>query len=409
MEIALEIGFSRFGKTSPNPPVGAVIVKNGTIVSTGGTFPCGLDHAEVCAIKNASVDIAGAEMYVSLEPCCHREKRTPPCTDAIIASKISRVYVPVLDPNPEVAGRGIETLRRAGVDVVIMSEMSEKAYDLIRHFKKYLFKKMPYVIHKSAITLDGKIATETGESKWISSEYSRYISHKLRGIVDAVIVGKNTMIKDDPALDVRTELFSDNVKDFFKRSAPVISGRESFFLEMLLKVSETELSASPLRVIIGAPENIDFQKKIFKDKNYVIFVNESGKESLMKHSENGEIEKMVESNNIVFVKGHTGREQIDFVLNELHKRGKMMLMVEGGGTVAGSFLDAGQIDQFVYFIAPKILGSGTGVVTSKGKQTIAESSALYDISTVMIKDDILYNAYSEPTLGVCGENECLQA
>ena len=409
MEIALEIGFSRFGKTSPNPPVGALIVKNGTIVSSGGTFPCGYDHAEVCAIKNAATDIAGAEMYVSLEPCCHHGKRTPPCTDAIIAARIARVYVPVLDPNPEVAGKGIETLRSAGVDVVIMSDMSERAYDLIRHFRKYLFSKLPYVIHKSAITLDGKIAAGTGDSKWISSEYSRYISHKLRSVVDAIIIGKNTMMKDDPALDVRADLFGDNIKDYFKRSAPGISGRGSFFLEMLLKVRETETGASPLRVIIGAPEKIDFQKKVFKDNNYVIFVNESGKESMLKQSGSAEIQKLMELNNIVFVKGHTRKEQTEYILNELYNRGKMMVMLEGGGTAAGSFFDSGQIDQFIYFIAPKILGSGTDVVSAEGRQKISDSLVLYDVSTVMLKDDMLYNAYSEPTLGVCRENECLQA
>ncbi len=408
MEMALEIGFSRMGKTSPNPPVGAVIVKNGSIIATGGTSPCGSDHAEVCAIKNAITDVAGADMYVSLEPCCHYSKRTPPCTDAIKASKIARVYVPVLDPNPEVAGKGIETLRKAGIEVIIMSEMSEKAYDLIRHFKKYLFKKTPYIIHKSAITLDGKIATKTGDSKWISSEYSRYISHKLRSIVDAVIIGKNTMIKDDPALDVRMDWFNNNIKEFYKRSELKIAGRESFFLEMLLKFSEIDPTSSPLRVVIGAPEKIDFKRKIFKDDNYLLFINESRRENLLKQHESGEIKRIIESNNIVFVQGHSKKEQIGFILNELYNRGKMMLMVEGGGTAAGSFFDADEIDQFIYFIAPKILGNGTDVVGAEGKQAISESRMLYDVSTVMIKEDMLYNAYSEPTLGICKEIECLQ-
>jgi diaminohydroxyphosphoribosylaminopyrimidine deaminase / 5-amino-6-(5-phosphoribosylamino)uracil reductase len=408
MEMALEIGFSRMGRTSPNPPVGAVIIKNGEIISTGGTSPCGSDHAEICAIKNAVTDLSGAEMYVSLEPCCHYSKLTPPCTDAIKASKIGRLYVPVLDPNPEVAGRGISTLREAGIEVVIMSEMSEKAYDLIRHFRKYLFKKTPYIIHKSAISLDGKIATKTGDSKWISSEYSRYISHKLRSIVDAVIIGKNTMMKDDPALDVRTDLFNDNIKEFFRRSEFNITGRQSFFLEMLIKLRETDLAASPLRVVIGAPEKIDFKKKIFKDDNYILFINESRRDNLLKQNGSNEVKKIIESNNIVFVKGHSKKEQIDFILKELYNRGKMMLMVEGGGAAAGSFFDAGEVDQFIYFVAPRILGKGTAVIEAEGKKTISESHSLYDITTVMLKEDILYNAYSEPTLGICKEIECLQ-
>jgi diaminohydroxyphosphoribosylaminopyrimidine deaminase / 5-amino-6-(5-phosphoribosylamino)uracil reductase len=407
MEMALGMGFSRMGKTSPNPPVGAVIVKNGEIVSTGGTSPCGSDHAEICAIKNAHTALAGAEMYVSLEPCCHYGKRTPPCTDAIKSSGISRVYLPVLDPNPEVAGRGINTLREAGIDVVIMSDMSEKAYDLIRHFRKFLFKKTPYIIHKSAISLDGKIATKTGDSKWISSEYSRYISHRLRSIVDAVIVGKNTLMKDDPALDVRTDSFKDNIKNFFRRSEYKTSGRDSFFVEMLLK-SADDSSASPLRVVIGAPEKIDFKSRIFNNDNYILFINELRRENLLKQHGSDEIKRLIGSKNIVFVKGHSRKEQIDFILKELYNRGKMLIMVEGGGKAAGSFFDAGEVDQYIYFVAPRILGNGTAVIEAEGRQTVSDSRLLYDVTTVMMKDDILYNAYSEPTLGICKEIECLQ-
>ena len=407
MEMAIEIAFARLGKTSPNPSVGAVIVKNGEVISRGGTSPCGFDHAEVCAIKNANTDLSGAEMYVSLEPCCHYEKKTPPCTDAIKTAKIARVYIPVLDPNPAVAGKGVETLREAGIDVVFMHEMSERAYDLIRHFKKYIFKKTPYVIHKSAITLDGKIAAISGDSKWISSEYSRYISHKLRSIVDAVIIGKNTMIKDNPALNVRLDSFPDMVKEYFRKSEFIINGRDSFFLEMLLKSEQADSSVSPLRVAVGASEKIDFTKMFFSDNNYILFVNEARRERLLQNGEDT-INKLIESKNIVFVKGRSGKEQVKFILNELYLRGKMMVMLEGGGTVAGSFFDAGEIDQFVYFIAPRIIGNGTNVIEGEGRNKISDSHVMNDISTVMIKDDILYNAYSEPTLGVCKETECLQ-
>ncbi len=408
MEMAMEIGFGRMGKTSPNPPVGAVIVRNGRIISSGGTSPCGSDHAEVCAIKNAKEDLTGSEMYVSLEPCCHYEKKTPPCTDAIKEAGISRVIVPVLDPNPAVAGKGIETLRGAGIDVVIMSEMSEKAYDLIRHFRKYILKNTPYVIHKSALTLDGKIASKTGDSKWISSEYSRYISHKLRSVVDAVIIGKNTMVKDDPALDVRADLFPEDIKDYFDGSDFIIDGKPSFFLEMLLKSKMIDMSVMPLRVVIGLPDKIDFRKKIFNDDNYLLFVNETRKESILKEHEDENINKLIESKNIVFTSGHSRIEQIRSILDELYKRGRTMVMLEGGGILAGSFFEAGEIDQFMYFVAPRIIGSGTDLLKAEGKPAISESRKLYDISTVMLKDDLLYNAYSEPTLGICRETECLQ-
>ncbi|MFH0974924.1 MAG: bifunctional diaminohydroxyphosphoribosylaminopyrimidine deaminase/5-amino-6-(5-phosphoribosylamino)uracil reductase RibD [Spirochaetota bacterium] len=408
MELALEIGFSRLGKTSPNPSVGAVIVKNGEIISTGGTAPCGSDHAEVYALKNARTDVSGAEMYVSLEPCCHYDKRTPPCTDAIKASKISRVYIPVLDPNPAVAGKGVETLRNAGIDVVFMSDMSERAYDLIRHFKKYIFKKTPYIIHKSALTLDGKIAAKSGDSKWISSDYSRYVAHKLRSIMDAVIIGKNTMLKDDPGLDVRLDSFKDTVKEYFRRSEFKITGRGSFFIEMLLKQIKIDSLVSPLRVVIGSPEKIDFNKKIFKDNNFLLFVDEAKKEKILKENESDDINGLIKSKNIIFTQWNTGKELVRIVLHELYNRGKMTVMVEGGGTAAGSFFDAGEIDQFIYFITPRLLGSGKDVVHAEGRQLISESQILHDVSAVMLKDDILYNAYSEPTLGVCRETECLQ-
>jgi len=404
MEMALEIAFSRMGKTSPNPPVGAVIVKNGEIVSTGGTFPCGYDHAEVCAIKNAGRDLSGAEMFVSLEPCCHRSKKTPPCTDAIINANISRVYVPLFDPNPSVSGKGAETLRNAGIEVVIMSDMAGKAFDLIRPFTRFITKNKPFVIHKSAMTLDGRIASQTGDSKWISSEYSRYIAHKLRAKADAVIIGKNTMTSDNPSLNIRLDSFPAEVKGYFKENLQII-GKESFFLEMLLK-SEEDISVSPLRVLIGLPEKIDITKNFFKDDNFLIFESRSKEEVLQ--NDNSDLRNLIGADKIVFVEGNTKAEQAGNILNELGARGKILLLLEGGGGIAGSFLAAGGIDQFLYFIAPRIIGEGTSVIKTSINKTISEAQNLHDISIALLKDDLLYNAYLEPVSGLYGGKPCLQ-
>ena len=391
MHAALEIAFSRMGRTSPNPSVGAVIVKNGKIISRGGTSAFGDDHAEVVAIKNAEEDLHGAEIYVSLEPCCcHDQKKTPPCADALIQAGITRVYIPVIDPNPVVSGKGIQQLQEAGIDVVVMDDMAHKANDLIRQFRKYIQRKKPFVIHKSAVTLDGSIATESGDSKWISNEYSRYIVHKLRAIVDAVIIGKNTLLADNPALNVRLDSFSEDVKEYFRNSDFSISGRDSFFLRMLLGSDAPDEAVSPLRVVIGLPEE-SIPGNILFDDNYLFFTEESKKDLL----KNGIHNEMIEAERIVFIEGKSRKEQIEQILGELYNRGKMLVMLEGGGTVAGSFFEAGEIDQVCYFITPKLLGGGKSPLDGTGRVTIQDASALHDVSTVMLKEDVLYNAYAE--------------
>ena len=395
MEMALKIAFSRLGKTSPNPPVGAVIVKDEKVVSTGGTSLYGLDHAEIVAIRNAKADLEGSDIYVSLEPCSHYGK-TPPCTEAIIQSRIARVYIPLLDPNPLVAGKGVARLKEAGVDVVIMKDMAFKAYDLIRHFKKYILKDRAYVLQKNAMSLDGKIATFEGDSKWISSDYSRYIVHKLRSIVDAVIIGKNTLTQDDPTLNIRFDSFPEDVKRYTNNIKDASFLKKSFFLEMLLNSDETENPNSPLRVIIGLPERINTDRKIFFDDNFIFFTEERNRDDLIKREDYNKITRLISNGRIQFVDGDTRREQIGSIVENLSQQGKMFLMLEGGGTLSASFLSAGEIDQFLYFISPKIIGGGISPIEGAGAKTIQDSVPLYDVSAIMIKEDILYNAYKYP-------------
>jgi diaminohydroxyphosphoribosylaminopyrimidine deaminase/5-amino-6-(5-phosphoribosylamino)uracil reductase len=392
MEMALKIAFERMGKTSPNPPVGSVIVKNDTVIATGGTGPFGSSHAEAAALAYAGGDCAGADMYVSLEPCNHYGK-TPPCTAAIIQSGIARVFIPALDPNPLVSGKGVAELTKAGVDVIRMEEMADYAVDLIRAFKKYILRHRPFVISKSAVTLDGRIASKTGDSRWISSEYSRCLVHRLRSKVDAVIIGKNTLVRDNPFLNVRLGSFKAEVAGYFRGRQPGMNGRDNFLLKSLITEEPADVHM-PLRVVIGIPDDIDFKGNIMADNNYIFFERRDVYDRLIKS--NSSMQKKIESVNIHLVDAVSAAEEIKAVVDELARRGVMFAMLEGGGRLAGSFLDAGEIDQFLYIIAPKIAGSGIPPLAGTGVDSISEALVLRDVSVMPIKDDIIYNGYREP-------------
>jgi len=202
MRLALRLARKGAGRVSPNPMVGAVVVDpSGEIISTGYHPEFGKPHAERIALKKLGYKASGATLYVNLEPCCHHGK-TLPCTEAIIKSGVKRVVVGVLDPNPQVSGRGVEILRKHGIEVKV-GVLEEECKWLNRGFFKWVLKGIPYVVLKWAQTLDGKIATVTGESKWISSERALNYAHRLRAESDAVVVGKNTVLADDPELTVR--------------------------------------------------------------------------------------------------------------------------------------------------------------------------------------------------------------
>ena len=203
MELALSLAKRALGSTSPNPAVGAVVVKDGVIVGEGYTQPPGSAHAEVVALKQAGVNSSGAVMYVTLEPCCHFG-RTPPCTQAIISSGISEIHIASLDPNPLVSGKGKAELEDAGIKTVL-GEHKEEALELNEGYTKFITTGDPFVITKFAMSLDGKLATRTGDSRWISGEESRRYAHKLRRSVDAIIVGVGTVLADDPRLTVRAK------------------------------------------------------------------------------------------------------------------------------------------------------------------------------------------------------------
>lgn len=392
MNLALEIAFSRTGSTSPNPAVGAVIVKNGSVIATGGTGPYGTAHAEVRAIgdaKSMGHDLSGSEMFVSMEPCSHYGT-TDPCAEAIIREKISRVNIAIVDPNPKVAGKGIKMLENAGIEVIMMENFSRGAYDLIRGFEKLILQKIPFVISKSAVTLDGRIATSAGDSKWISSEYSRYISHKLRAKVDAIVIGKKTYESDNPSLNARFADFSKEVSDYFSSEKFAFSGYDNFFLKELLSADIKDYK-DPLRVIAGIPEFFHENSSFFKDDNYVIVEDKDNLNRALK----GEWKNNLNKLNIETTEALTPEESALYILEMLGKRGVLNLMLEGGAGLNSSFFSSGGIDQFIYFIAPKVSGNGISVLNNTGSEKMSEALKLHDVSTVLIGHDLLYNAYTK--------------
>ncbi len=305
----LALGLAEKGNPSPNPCVGAVIVKNGKILGSGYHKKAGMPHAEVEAIKNAGINAKGATLYVNLEPCNHYG-RTPPCTKAIIKAGVRKVVVAMKDPNPDVKGGGEEELRKRWIKIE-KGIMESEAKKLNEVFVKYSKTKIPFVVAKAAMSLDGKIATRTGDSKWITGENARRYAHKLRSRYDAVLAGINTVLKDNPRLTSR-----------------IRGGR------------------NPLRVVL------DDTLKIPLDANV------AGKGTIIATTERFDTGKKaaLESRGIRVLM--CGRKRVDLktLLKKLGEMGITSLLVEGGAEVQGSFLDAKLIDKLVFFYAPKLIG-----------------------------------------------------
>ena len=392
MEKALAAAYGNIGKTSPNPSVGAVIVKDGLIISEGVTCPYGQSHAEIMAIASAGDRAPGADMYISLEPCDH-QGNTPPCTKAMIEAGIAGVYIPILDPNPLVSGKGVKRLTDAGVRVQFLHEYESHAADLIRPFKKYILRKKPFVIGKSALTLDGRIAAPSGDSKWITSEFSRYLVHRLRAKVDAVMVGKNTFAKDRPGLRATPNKFGEEIRRHYSDNSWEINGRYNFFLDSLLKDESRDFN-QPLRIIAGLPEDINPEDDFFWQGDHLIFENKKSLDRLI--TKNKDLKSILGRLDIAELEDGSPAEAVQSMLEFLYKRGIMLILLEGGSVLNGSFYDAGEIDQYLYFIAPRIAGGGLSPVSGTGAAVISDSLRLHDVSSVMIRDEVLITGYKEP-------------
>ncbi len=347
MSLALRLAKRAEGMTSPNPLVGAVVVKRGKIIGKGYHRKAGLPHAEIEALLDAERkghNLKGSTLYITLEPCCHTGKRTPPCVDAIIERGISKLVVGTLDLNPNVNGKGIRILRERGIEVKV-GVLADRCIEINEAFFKYVTTGMPFIILKLAATIDGKIATFTGDSKWIGSEIQRKYAHRLRNQVDAVIIGIETVIQDDPHLTVRLGKKSD------RQPTPVVLD-------------------SKLRIPIDA-------KLLSLHRSPIIATTPSGDSKKVK-----DLEEM--GARVLFIdQEKDGR--VD-VLNLVKKLGDMEItsvLVEGGSETAASFLKNGIVDKIVFFYAPKIIGSeGISMV---GKLNVSDVKNALSIKKIQVK------------------------
>lgn len=353
MSLALNLAKSAKGKTNPNPLVGAVIVKDDMIVGTGLHRKAGEPHAEVHAFRMAGDHAKDATLYVTLEPCSHFGK-TPPCANLVKESGVKRVVVAMQDPNPEVAGRGIQLLRDAGIEVVV-GVLEKEAYTLNERFIHNMLTKRPFVISKFAMTLDGKIATANGHSQWITSEEARLHVHHLRNEVDAILVGVGTVLKDNPSLTTRL---------------PDRAGK------------------NPIRVVLDRSLRTPLDASIV-NTNIARTIIVTDYESDTKAYELMGVEILRVPIN------ESGKLDLQVMLEELYARGITDILVEGGGEVNASFLRADLIDKFFAYIAPKILGGAHSVTPFKGSDvdTIDLATQLTFDSVKQIGPDLLITVY----------------
>jgi diaminohydroxyphosphoribosylaminopyrimidine deaminase/5-amino-6-(5-phosphoribosylamino)uracil reductase len=356
MKMALSLAERGRGWTSPNPLVGAVIVKDAKVVGQGFHQAAGGPHAEIFALEEAGDDAGGATLYVTLEPCNHTG-RTPPCTHAILKSGIARVVAGMKDPNPKVTGGGLDYLRRQGLDVVV-GICEKKCRRLNEIFIKYANTTLPFVILKCAATLDGRIATRTGDSKWITNPRSRHFVHELRHAVDAVMVGVGTVIKDDPQLTTRLKS---------------------------LKGSD------PMRIVLDTHLSIPPQARLLhlsSDSATLVvtgfLVSPEKRQSLQRAGVQ-----------LLAVDCHEDHIDLKALVKELGRREITSLLIEGGSRVNGSALRAGIVDKVCMFYAPKICGGDDGVpiCAGAGVERMGQSIRLKDISVHRFEDDVMIEGY----------------
>ena len=352
MEEACQLALMGKGYTKTNPVVGAIVVKDSKIISRGFHTGFGGPHAEIEAIAAAGEDARGADLYVTLEPCSHYGK-TPPCTKRIIEAGIKRVFIGVCDPNPLNAGKGIWELLNHKIEV-FLGFAETLCAELIEDFAKYIYAKTPYYTLKIAQTLDGKIATPTGESKWITSESSRNYVHYLRSVSDAILVGINTVLKDDPELNPRL-VFSEN---------------------------------DPVKVVLDNHLKIPENSKLIKNsaEKLIIFTSK-------KACETEKSKKFMELGIKVFAsEENNGLIDLHYVSEKLIENNLLNILVEGGGQIFGSFIRDKMADKIHLFIAPRILGDGVTSVSNSGILKISDALTLGEYSIKKFENDILISS-----------------
>ncbi len=355
MKQALRLAEKGWGRTSPNPMVGAVLLKDGKVVGRGYHARAGEAHAEILALRQAGEEAKGATLYINLEPCTHHG-RTPPCAPEVIEAKVRRAVIGMEDPNPLIRGKGVDTLRRAGLEVRV-GILEKECQRLNEAFCKYILKKEPFVTLKAAATLDGKIATRGGDSKWISSETSRRFVHRLRDKVDGILVGIGTILKDDPMLTARIK-----------------GGRDPYriILDSRLRIPEGAkvVNLSPSKTIIATTE-LAPRDRIERLEN--------------------------KGARVVLLGSKEGRIDLRACLSKLAEMEMMHLLVEGGSQVNGSFLDEGLIDKLLLFLSPKLIGDSRapGIFCGRGVASLNEAFLLKEFKVKRIGEDLLWEGYLE--------------
>ena len=328
MEKALELARSGLGTTSPNPSVGAVVVKDGVEIGRGSTSPPGQNHAEINALQQAGDSALGSTLYTTLEPCSIFG-RTPPCTKAIIDAGVAQVHVAAIDPNPMISGSGCAELRSAGIEV-LLGEKSDEAHVLYEAFAKHIKTGMPFVSVKFAMSLDGKIAAASGDSKWVTGVESRNMVQQMRRECDAVLVGVNTVLADDPQLTARD-------------------------------ADGSPLPRQPLRVVVDSHCRTPSGARLLRQPgNTVIATTLPSPDSRIAQLTRAGAEVLT------LPAGPDGRVSLEELLGELGRRGVVSLLVEGGGELLGSLFDHALVDKVFAFIAPVVIGGKTAVSPVEG-------------------------------------------
>jgi diaminohydroxyphosphoribosylaminopyrimidine deaminase/5-amino-6-(5-phosphoribosylamino)uracil reductase len=356
MRLALRLAAKARGRTSPNPMVGALVVKGGKVISRGYHLRAGGPHGEARALVKAGAAARGATLYVTLEPCSHRDKRTPPCTPLVARSGVKRVVVAMIDPNPRVSGKGIRALRSAGISVTA-GLLETEARKLNEVYIKHITTGMPFVTLKIAQTLDGKIATAAGESKWITGELAREEGRRLRAGNDAILVGINTVLGDDPSLTTR-----------------IPDGRD------------------PVRVIVDSTLRTPLNAKVMQR-------NLPGKTIIatLAGAPSAKIKRLQDAGaEVIFVKPGRGGVDLRDLMRKLGKRDLLSVLIEGGSEINASAFKADIVDKVVLFVAP-LLMTGRDALCSVGGVSpakLSEAVKLHDVSAKFVGQDLMIVGYS---------------
>lgn len=354
MRRALGLARKGIGKTGPNPAVGCVIVRDGAVVGEGWHRRAGTPHAEVHALAAAGAMAGDADVYVTLEPCAHFGK-TPPCAEALVAAGVGRVYAGMVDPNPQVSGKGLERLAAAGIGVVA-GLLEDECREVNEPFIKHVTTGLPFVVLKSALTMDGKSATSCGDARWITNDRSRRFVHKMRSRLDAIMVGVGTIIADDPELTCRSP-----------------EGKD------------------PLRVVVDSGLRVPLNARVFHLKSCA---------KTLVAAVSGDAAKIAGIRelgaDVLICKEKDGRVDLHDLMARLGAMGVQSILLEGGSILAGETLRLGLIDKALLFYAPKLVGGeGPGLFAGSGVERMEDAIRLKKVTLARFGEDILIQGYPE--------------